>query len=149
MTTSGADPSLVEATSTCRAAFVALVAGTFGDTLLPELLEVLRANDDSGDREAVGIRSRRDPAERQRQREDAEAAFVGFLDAFAGRSVTVPSSQVLTGVIRDAGVFHEVVVNNRSPRDVAARRGMSAKRVSEIAERVGAIVEAVSGGSRR
>lgn len=150
MTTSDPNDSLVEATLRCRAAFVALVVAEFGDTLLPEVLEVLRANNDSGDREAATIRRSRPTThtDYRRRLEEAEAMFVGFLDAFAGRRITVPSTQVLTGVIREAGVFHEVVVEKRSPRDVAARRGMSAKCVSDIAERVGAIVEAVAGGKR-
>jgi len=150
MPNSDQDRSLREATRSCRTAFVALVAEQCSDTLLPELLEVLRGNDDSGDREAASIRScLTNQAERQLRLEEAEIAFVGFLDAFGGRTFAVPSTQKLTGVIRDAGVFHEVVVDGRSPRDVAARRGISAKRVADVVSCVAAIVEAVSGGGRR
>jgi Mor family transcriptional regulator len=75
----------------------------------------------------------------------ASQAFVRFLDVFSGSEFAVPGPAELARAARDASIFSTLTGGGDVDPDVvsrlAARYGISVKRVGEIGEEVRGIVE--------
>ena len=71
--------------------------------------------------------------------------FLKFIELFGGRSVHIPSVEVIKRALRDANIYQSHVQGGVTMRELAETHGISYQRVQKI---ITAVTEAIEAGAK-